>query len=445
MKRIGEILTRNKTPVVVEDNKSYRQVTIRTNYKGVVLRGSLDGFDIGTKNQFAVSAGQFILSRIDARNGAFGIVPRGLDGAIVTNDFLAFDIVEDEVDLDFFNVFLQSPIFLEACVRASRGNTNRKRVNEEFFLNYQVDLPPLSQQRNLIKRINTGRTNLAAAQCEIAHQQSLVAKLGQALLQEAIEGKLTGDWRRTHRETESVGELLRRIQDKKDRLIAAKKFRPEKRGAKVSEGETPFPVPASWQWCRVADIGVVIGGLTKNASRRDGHRRLLPYLGVANVYADRLDLTNLKEIGVADSEVEKLLLEKDDLLVVEGNGSRDQVGRVARWDGSVDPCVHQNHVIKVRPGEPMIAPWVLCWFLSPGGRALIEEQARTSTGLFNLSTGKVARLPVPMPPLAEQSAILDRLQLLKAKCGALERETECSRIRAARLLQAILNEAFASD
>jgi hypothetical protein len=83
MKRIGDILSRNKTPVVVESGTSYKQVTIRTNYKGVVLRGTQDGETILTKNQFAVSAGQFILSRIDARNGAFGIIPEELEGAIV--------------------------------------------------------------------------------------------------------------------------------------------------------------------------------------------------------------------------------------------------------------------------------------------------------------------------------------------------------------------------
>lgn len=146
MKRIGDILTRHKTPVAVEDDVTYKQVTIRTNYKGVVLRGTQSGATIGTKNQWRVSAGQFILSRIDARNGAFGIIPEELEGAIVTNDFLAFDINEDEVERDFFNVFLQSPVFLEACIKASRGNTNRKRVDEGFFLNYAVNLPPLAEQ-----------------------------------------------------------------------------------------------------------------------------------------------------------------------------------------------------------------------------------------------------------------------------------------------------------
>lgn len=121
MKRIGDILTRNKTPVAVKDGTSYKQVTIRTNYKGVVLRGSQVGSTILTKNQFAVSAGQFILSRIDARNGAFGIIPEELEGAIVTNDFLAFDINEDEVEREFFNVFTKRIYqYGPNCVRDSR-------------------------------------------------------------------------------------------------------------------------------------------------------------------------------------------------------------------------------------------------------------------------------------------------------------------------------------
>jgi type I restriction enzyme, S subunit len=443
MKRICDILTRNKTAVVVEDGVSYKQVTIRTNYKGVVLRGTQDGSTILTKNQFIVSAGQFILSRIDARNGAFGIIPEELEGAIITNDFLAFDINEDEVEREFFNVFLQSPVFLEACIKASRGNTNRKRVDEDFFLNYEVNLPPLSDQHDLIKQINEGRSKLALAQHEITHQQAILAKLKQAILQEAIQGKLTADWRAAHPDVEPASQLLHRIQAEKARLIAAKKLRPEKPLPQITPAEIPFEIPKGWEWCRASNIGFVIGGLTKNAVKRGGHTRMLPYLRVANVYANRLDLSDLQEIGVTDSEVEKLLLEKDDLLVVEGNGSRDQVGRIARWDGSVDPCVHQNHVIKVRLGEPKVAPWALYWFLSPSGRVLIEEQARTSTGLYNLSTGKVANLPIPLPPLAEQAAIVERVEALMTTFRALEAEIEQSRTHAAHLLQAVLKEAFA--
>jgi type I restriction enzyme S subunit len=74
---------------------------------------------------------------------------------------------------------------------------------------------------------------------------------------------------------------------------------------------------------------------------------------------------------------------------------------------------------------------------------LIEEQARTSTGLYNLSTGKVANLPIPLPPLAEQAAIVERVEMLMTTCRALEAEIEHARTHAAHLLQSVLKEAFA--
>ena len=221
MKRIGDLLTRHKTPVDVQDDVTYKQVTIRTNYKGVVLRGTQSGAAILTKSQWRVSADQFILSRIDARNGAFGIIPPELEGAIVTNDFLAFDINEAEVEREFFSVFLQSPLFLEACIKASRGNTNRKRVDEDFFLSFPVNLPPISEQHRLIAKINRARAALATAQQEISNQEDLVAKLKQAILQEAITGRLTAGWRAAQTDVEPASLLLARIRAEKARLVAA--------------------------------------------------------------------------------------------------------------------------------------------------------------------------------------------------------------------------------
>ena len=75
-------------------------------------------------------------------------------------------------------------------------------------------------------------------------------------------------------------------------------------------------------------MGAIIGGLTKNQKRND-HALKLPYLRVANVYANELKLNDIEYIGVTERELEKLLVRKGDLLVVEGNGSPDQIGRAA--------------------------------------------------------------------------------------------------------------------
>ena len=141
---------------------------------------------------------------------------------------------------------------------------------------------------------------------------------------------------------------------------------------------------------------MTIGGLTKNPKRAKLPKKL-PYLRVANVYVNDRRLQEIEQIGVEDSEVEKLLLRAGDLLIVEGKGSKDQIGRLAMWDGSIDACVHQNHIIKVRPVEPQMSKWILHWLQSPKGRHFVELVASSTSGLYTLSVNKVGGLPVAVP------------------------------------------------
>ncbi len=439
MKRIGDILTRNKTPVVIEDGTSYKQVTIRTNYKGVVLRGTQDGSTILTKNQFSVSSGQFILSRIDARNGAFGIIPDELEGAIVTNDFLSFDINEDEVEREFFNVFLQSPVFLEACIKASRGNTNRKRVDEDFFLNYKLNLQPLAEQHDLIKQINKGRTKLALAQHEITHQQSLLAKLNQAILQEAIQGKLTADWRAAHPDVEPASQLLHRIQAEKARLIAAKKLRPEKSLPQITPAEIPFEIPKGWEWCRLKELGRWCGGgtPTKDVDRFWGDE--VPWITPKDMKQPFLSDSQLKltRIGVEESAA-KLIPAKSILFVVRGMILPHTFPVSVNL---VETTVNQD--------MKALMPYLrglevfLRLLLESSSQRILSVVTKSTHGTRKLETEVYENFVIPLPPLAEQAAIVERVEALMTTCRLLEAEIAASRTHAAHLLQAVLKEAFA--
>ncbi len=440
MKRIGDILTRNKTAVVVEDGTSYKQVTIRTNYKGVVLRGTQNGATILTKNQFVVSPGQFILSRIDARNGAFGIIPEELEGAIITNDFLTFDINEDEVEREFFNVFLQSPVFLEACIKASRGNTNRKRVDEDFFLNYQVNLPPLPEQHDLIKQINKGRTKLALAQHEITHQQSLLAKLKQSILQEAIAGKLTADWRAAHPDVEPASQLLHRIQAEKARLIAAKKLRPEKPLPKITPAEIPFEIPKGWEWCRMGEAGIFQRGKSKHRPRNDP--RLfengdIPFVQTGDVARSKRNGFMIKTstgyynaVGLAQSR-----------LWPDGTMCITIAANIAETGFLTFPACIPDSVVAFTPAVEGKTPQFLRMFIELTRTAI--EQFAPATAQKNINLEIINELMLPLPPLAEQAAIVARVEELMTTCRLLEAEIEHARTHAAHLLQAVLKEAFA--
>ena len=91
---IGNIIKRKAISVDIKDDEVYKQITLKTNGGGAVLRDVKIGKQIGTKKQFVVTDGQFIMSKIDARNGAFGVIDSKLDGAIVTADFTVIDVIK---------------------------------------------------------------------------------------------------------------------------------------------------------------------------------------------------------------------------------------------------------------------------------------------------------------------------------------------------------------
>ena len=152
----------------------------------------------------------------------------------------------------------------------------------------------------------------------------------------------------------------------------------------------------------LSELATITGGLTKN-SKRNTFDLKMPYLRVANVFFNRLDLNEILEIGIREEEIEKTLLQTGDLLFVEGNGSIEQIGRVAIWDGSISPILHQNHLIKARfRGRTITPEFALYYFMSQEGRQQIISKSVSTSGLNTLSVNKIGSLILPMPPVALQ-------------------------------------------
>lgn len=149
LRALGSFLQRVKTEVVIQDKTTYQRVTVRVNNRGVVPRDTEIGRSIGTKRQFQVAPGQFLLSRIDARHGAMGLVPPELAGAVVTADFLAFEIDQSQINSDFLVLITSTPEFIRFCQNCSSGTTNRQRLDGQAFLDVKIPLPTLAVQRQL--------------------------------------------------------------------------------------------------------------------------------------------------------------------------------------------------------------------------------------------------------------------------------------------------------
>src|SRR6266550_3177673 len=124
--QLGDIIRRIKDEIQVRDDETYARLTIKLNGRGIVLRDRVLGSGIGTKKQFRARVGQLVLSKIDARNGAFGILPLACDNAIITGNFWAFDVDTNRMLPAYFDWLTKTSLFVDFCVRASEGTTNRK-------------------------------------------------------------------------------------------------------------------------------------------------------------------------------------------------------------------------------------------------------------------------------------------------------------------------------
>ena len=187
-------------------------------------------------------------------------------------------------------------------------------------------------------------------------------------------------------------------------------------GAEVEEDS----LPPGWARVRFEDVALVAGGVTLGRKLGDRKTVTLPYLRVANVKRGEIDLTVIKEVSIAEVEIERYALRKNDLLMTEG-GDWDKVGRAAIWGDEIPVCLHQNHVFRARMRSSELTPfWFERYFNSPVGRGYFESASKQTTNLASINMRQVRSCPIPLPPLAEQQRIVAKVDELMALCDRLE-------------------------
>lgn len=150
--KLKDVLTRIKDAIDVQDDVEYKRVTIKSYGKGIVLRDIEKGDNIKTKRQYRVSANQLLLSKIDARNGAFGVVPEELDGAIITGNFWTYQFDESKINILYLITVLSSEQYSSIWEECSNGSGNRRYLDEEKFLNYSIPYIDKTEQDEFEKK-----------------------------------------------------------------------------------------------------------------------------------------------------------------------------------------------------------------------------------------------------------------------------------------------------
>jgi type I restriction enzyme, S subunit len=392
-------------------------------------------------------AGTLCIALYGATVGKLGILRR--DAA--TNQAVCGIFVPPLIDTHYLFYFLLSQ--RRNLIDLGKGGA-QPNISQEIIRRIVIPIPPLAEQGRIASKIDELVTKLFVGIAELRKAQVQLKRYRQAVLKAAVTGELTRDWRASREKPDSASPLIVRSRDDRRSVLKSGELARMQANAMPLNNlerdyiEPPAEVadklwklPEGWAWVTVGQIGEVTGGLTKNP-RREKLSYKIPYLRVANVYAGQLDLMEVKTIGIEENEIERVLLAPGDLLVVEGNGSIDQIGRVALWDGKIALCAHQNHLIKVRFAEAKLGEYVLWWFLSNEGRNFITRVASSTSGLHTLNISKVASLPVPLPPLMEQQQIVSEIDRVFSITNASQQAIGLTSRQAERLRQSILKQAF---
>lgn len=437
--KIGEFLRRSKIPIDIEDDIQYKRVTIRINHNGVSLRDSEIGKKIGTKKQFILKSGQFIVSKIDARYGAFGIAPDEVEGAIITGNFWAYDVDKKKVNIEWLNQFTNSADFYDICERASSGITHRKYLDEKFFLNYEILLPNVDEQLIQIEKIKSQKNSFNELTNELTHQLTSVKKLRQQLLQDAVQGKLVEQNQSRKPSGEPASELLKKIKAEKQKLIAEKKLKKEKELPPIKPEEIPFEIPENWVWCRFESLCSHIFDMEHKMPTAVSNGGVMFLSAKDLIDKGKINYTdNVKYISEDDYNylTRNFKPQKNDI-IYSRRGANLGKSRIVDTDlkylASYSCCT-------IRTLNPCLE---YINYLLDGGFILKQATKHTTNNSIpDLGVNKIKSFIVPLPPLSEQKRIVNKINELIQYCDELEASIKQSESQNEKLLQQVLREAL---
>ena len=403
MVSIGTFLTRNKTAIDVKNNVIYKRVTIKTNGGGVCLRDQKSGKDIGTKKQFVVKEGQFIVSKIDARNGAFGVVPPKANNAIITGNFWTFDVNTKIILPQYLALFTATKEFMLFAEKASNGTTNRHYLQEPLFLSQQIPLPSLEEQNKIV----------AAYNATIAQADNLSEQAND--INEQIEVYL--------KETLGIGTQTSSISVSPYRFMSIYHYRDITNRWDVNNVRASYD--GKYQFKNMADI--IIGmstGTTPPTHNKEYFNGDIDFYTPSDIngsmYLEDAE-RHISQSAIKDNKAR--LFHKGDLLFVGIGSTVGKVGLVEK-----ETVSSNQQITGITFNTQKVLPEYGFAYMHYFKEYTTADQSKTTLPIVNQE--KIAQIPIPLPPIAIQNEIVEHISALSAEQKNLQQQASDLRTQA---------------
>ncbi|HQI05649.1 MAG TPA: restriction endonuclease subunit S [bacterium] len=425
--KLGEVIKESK--ISAEKPNPDKRIRVRLNLQGVEKR-PLENEIEGATKQFIRKAGQFIYGKQNFHKGAFGIIPKELDGFETSADIPSFDVRDDCLSEWIYYYFKIGNRYLE-LEKIARG-VGSKRIHPEQIYELMIPLPSIPQQLNLIDNFKGMEKCGFDVDTELAHQLDLVKQLRQSFLREAMQGKLV----KQDSKDGNASDLLKEIKIEK-----AKLGKKEKPLSPIKNEEIPFEIPENWVWCRLGESGDLKRGKSKHRPRNDAilfEGGKYPFIQTGDVAKAKLNndlITTINgyynDFGLKQSEIQS-----------KGTMCITIAANIAECGFlGFDACVPDS-VVCFSALNRGIEKYVY-YYMKIAKNEL--ERFAPATAQKNINLGILNDLLIPLPPLSEQHRIVKKLEELMKYCDELEKNIQQSKSENEKLLQQVLREALSGE
>ena len=370
----------------------------------------------GAGRLFGAHANDLVFSKIDARNGAIGLVPRDSGNLAFSSEFPVYEIDQDQLLPSFLQILCRTSRFRAMIQARVVGHSGRKRLSPDLLEGLPIPVPPTQVQARIVAQIKAAElartiTAAEADRLRVGSYDLLAEQLGIPDPETLPTGPVfPASW------ASLSSWSVKRV--------------------RLDLGYQAVRSHYAIRMLGEPSIAEIAYGISKSPANRPG-ANARPYLRVANVQAGELDLSEIKYIEVGDDQVPRFALQPGDLLLCEGN-SEALVGRPAIWRGEIDGCVHQNHVIRVRLNVDRFLPeFVMHYMSTRPARAHFLSRAKRTTNLASISGTDVSECPMPEPPLDVQR---DLARLVADRLSGAQRLAHDAESRLSAALESVERE-----
>lgn len=401
-------------------------------------------------------ADDLVIAALAEPVGRCALVPVELGPAIVKADCIRMK-PHALIDSRYLMQCLNSPEGLDRTAAASHG-IGRLRINLGELREIDVPVAPHVEQRRIVAKLDELFARSKRTKEELVAIPALLERYRQSVLAAAFRGDLTADWRAKNPEVEPAGELLKRIRvERRRRWEEAELARLKAKGKapmdekwkekyrdpySVDAVELP-PLPANWCWASVDEIsGKITKGSSPNWQGFEYASDGIPFVRSQNVGWGVMDLSDVAHLHPSfnSKEPRSILVSGDVLLNIVGAS----IGRSAVAAEAVEGGNVNQAVAVIRPLDGVSGEYLKDWILSPLAQVRIHLE-KVDVARANLSLDDVARMPVPLAPNAEATAIESLLKVLSNRAERFAGAVDLFDAEVGGLESSILTRAFRGE